>query len=166
MNPKAAQGETYPHIHAGENCPCADTSGTVVAMRRVPGFQVVENHYPSGLELTSHPTSMPCVAGQTLRGVIAETRQLSARRVSGYLPRNRFIRMCLTTALLVSGGTGALKRGGARRRRSAGRNPGHRTWLAQGCIMSSAGDGLAVSLEEFCWRCWRRARHSGRTAWR
>jgi AraC family transcriptional regulator len=36
------------------NCPCVDTSGTVVAMRRVPGFRVVENHYPAGLELPRH----------------------------------------------------------------------------------------------------------------
>ena len=37
-----------------DSCPCLDTSGTVVATRRVPGFQVIENHYPSGLELTRH----------------------------------------------------------------------------------------------------------------
>src|SRR6516162_6290890 len=44
----------HPHVHQGENCPCMDTSGTVVATRRVPGFQVVENHYPAGLELSRH----------------------------------------------------------------------------------------------------------------
>jgi AraC-like DNA-binding protein len=31
-----------------------DTSGTVVAMRHVPGFRVIENHYPAGLELSRH----------------------------------------------------------------------------------------------------------------
>jgi AraC family transcriptional regulator len=36
------------------SCQCADTSGTVVATRRVPGFQVVENQYPRGLELSRH----------------------------------------------------------------------------------------------------------------
>jgi AraC family transcriptional regulator len=35
-------------------CPCAETSGTVVAMRQVPGFRVIENHYPAGLELARH----------------------------------------------------------------------------------------------------------------
>src|SRR5258708_32259488 len=41
--------------HAQEDpCPCAETSGTVVAMRHVPGFRVIENHYPAGLELPRH----------------------------------------------------------------------------------------------------------------
>src|ERR1700729_3201120 len=53
MNPKAGRTESY-HVQREENCPCAETSGTVVATRRVPGFQVVENHYPAGLELSSH----------------------------------------------------------------------------------------------------------------
>src|SRR5580700_9444489 len=35
-------------------CLCAETSGTVVAMRQVPGFRVIENHYPAGLELPRH----------------------------------------------------------------------------------------------------------------
>src|SRR5579864_3785210 len=54
MNPKAVCTEPYPHLHGVDDCPCADTAGTVVAMRRVPGFQVVENHYPAGLELSNH----------------------------------------------------------------------------------------------------------------
>jgi AraC-like DNA-binding protein len=37
-----------------EDCPCIETSGTVVAMRHVPGFRVIENHYPAGLELGRH----------------------------------------------------------------------------------------------------------------
>ena len=36
------------------NHQCAETSGTVVAARQVPGFRVIENHYPRGLELTRH----------------------------------------------------------------------------------------------------------------
>ena len=39
---------------AHQECPCTETSGTVVAMRHVPGFRVIENHYPAGLELTRH----------------------------------------------------------------------------------------------------------------
>ena len=37
-----------------EECPRAETSGTVVAMRHVPGFRVIENHYPAGLEISRH----------------------------------------------------------------------------------------------------------------
>src|SRR5579871_2403514 len=37
-----------------EECPRAETSGTVVAMRHVPGFRIIENHYPAGLELPRH----------------------------------------------------------------------------------------------------------------
>ena len=55
----AASSETIPsdagpsHDHQ-ENGACQETSGTVVAMRRVPGFRVIENHYPAGLELPRH----------------------------------------------------------------------------------------------------------------
>jgi AraC family transcriptional regulator len=45
----SAKGSTH-----DENCPCLDTQGTVVATRRVPGFQVIESHYPAGLELSPH----------------------------------------------------------------------------------------------------------------
>jgi AraC family transcriptional regulator len=37
-----------------EPCACTEASGTVVAMRHVPGFRVIENHYPAGLELPRH----------------------------------------------------------------------------------------------------------------
>jgi AraC family transcriptional regulator len=37
-----------------ENYPRQEISGTVVAMRRVPGFRVTECHYPAGLELPLH----------------------------------------------------------------------------------------------------------------
>lgn len=40
--------------HHEDPCPCVETSGTVVAMRQVPGFRVIENHYPAGLELPRH----------------------------------------------------------------------------------------------------------------
>jgi AraC family transcriptional regulator len=53
-NSRAVQTEPNAHVAGEESCPCADTSGTVVAMRRVPGFQVIENHYPAGLELSNH----------------------------------------------------------------------------------------------------------------
>jgi AraC family transcriptional regulator len=53
MNPKPVRTDYAPHVH-GENCPCSDLSGTVVATRRVPGFRVEENHYPAGLELANH----------------------------------------------------------------------------------------------------------------
>ena len=41
-------------LEQDEPCPCVETSGTVVAMRHVPGFRVIENQYPPGLELTRH----------------------------------------------------------------------------------------------------------------
>src|SRR5258708_1945575 len=90
MNPKAARTEAYPHIHRGENCPCADTSGTVVAMRRVPGFQVVENHYPAGLELTTHRDEHALLS-YVLEGPYAESYGNSSSvicvpRVLRYLP--------------------------------------------------------------------------------
>jgi AraC-like DNA-binding protein len=46
-------GAVHAHDHDG-SVPCIETSGTVVAMRRVPGFRVIENHYPAGLELPRH----------------------------------------------------------------------------------------------------------------
>ena len=90
MNPKAARTETYAHLHKGENCPCADTSGTVVATRRVPGFQVVENHYPAGLELSSHRHGHAYLS-YVLAGPYAETygnsnTVICAPRVLRYLP--------------------------------------------------------------------------------
>lgn len=41
-------------IHPIDQCPCTDTAGTTAAMRDVPGFRVIENHYPAGLELPRH----------------------------------------------------------------------------------------------------------------
>jgi len=51
-----ANGTAAVHVHTDHDghCPCTETSGTVVAMRHVPGFRVIENHYPAGLELTRH----------------------------------------------------------------------------------------------------------------
>jgi AraC family transcriptional regulator len=40
--------------HHEEHGPCQEIAGTVVAMRRVPGFRVIESHYPAGLELPTH----------------------------------------------------------------------------------------------------------------
>ncbi len=50
VRPQAAQE----HNTNREECPRAETSGTVVAMRHVPGFRIIENHYPAGLELPRH----------------------------------------------------------------------------------------------------------------
>ncbi len=47
-------GDPKSHSTHDEPCQCAETSGTVVAMRHVPGFRVIENHYPAGLELPRH----------------------------------------------------------------------------------------------------------------
>jgi AraC family transcriptional regulator len=37
-----------------EESPRVEASGTVVALRHVPGFRIIENHYPAGLELPRH----------------------------------------------------------------------------------------------------------------
>jgi hypothetical protein len=37
-----------------EHCPCAGISGTATAVRQVPGFRIMENHYATGLELARH----------------------------------------------------------------------------------------------------------------
>ncbi|HLW76648.1 MAG TPA: AraC family transcriptional regulator [Bryobacteraceae bacterium] len=51
----AARAHANPeHNGDREECPRAETSGTVVAMRHVPGFRIIENHYPAGLELPRH----------------------------------------------------------------------------------------------------------------
>jgi len=40
--------------HRTSPCPCTEPSGTAVAVRQVPGFRVIENHYSEGLELSRH----------------------------------------------------------------------------------------------------------------
>ena len=72
-----------------EPCPCVDTSGTVVAMRHVPGFRVVENHYPAGLELGRH-FHEHAYLGYVLEGPYSESygsdSVLCAPRVLRYSP--------------------------------------------------------------------------------
>jgi AraC family transcriptional regulator len=41
-------------IHSGYGCPHHELSGTTVATRSVPGFQLVENQYARGLTLARH----------------------------------------------------------------------------------------------------------------
>jgi AraC family transcriptional regulator len=41
-------------MFSAESCPRAEPSGTVIAMRHVPGFRVIEIQYPAGLELAPH----------------------------------------------------------------------------------------------------------------
>jgi AraC family transcriptional regulator len=160
MNPKAARTETYPHVHREENCPCADTSGTVVATRRVPGFQVVENHYPAGLELTSHRHEHAYLS-YVLAGPYAETygnstaSVICAPRVLRYLPPAQTHANVFdegSHCLIVEVEAEALKR--VEEHTKALDQPGEiqgiaSTWLAQRLYHEfRQGDGLAlVSLE-------------------
>jgi AraC family transcriptional regulator len=43
-----------PHGDHDEPCPCRAISGTAMAMRKLPGFRVIETKYGSGLELPRH----------------------------------------------------------------------------------------------------------------
>jgi AraC family transcriptional regulator len=45
-----------PHVH-DDHCQCVETSGKVLETRSVPGFRVIETHYPAGLELSRHAHS-------------------------------------------------------------------------------------------------------------
>jgi AraC family transcriptional regulator len=159
MNPKAARTEPYPHLHRGESCPCADTSGTVVATRRVPGFQVVENHYPAGLELTGHRHEHAYLS-YVLAGPYGETygnsnSVICAPRVLRYLPPEQTHANVFdegSHCLIVEVETEALKR--VEEHTKALDQPGEiqgiaSTWLAQRLYHEfRQGDGLAlVSLE-------------------
>jgi AraC-like DNA-binding protein len=159
MNPKAVRSEPYHHIHRGENCHCTETSGTVVATRRVPGFQVVENHYPAGLELTSHQHEHAYLS-YVLAGPYAETygnatSVICAPRVLRYLPPAQTHANVFdegSHCLIVEVEAEALKR--VEEHTKALDRPGEiqgiaSTWLAQRLYHEfRQGDGLAlVSLE-------------------
>jgi AraC family transcriptional regulator len=174
MNPKAVRTETYPHQHAEESCPCADTSGTVVATRRVPGFRVEENHYPAGLELSSHRHEHAYLS-YVLEGPYAETygnsnTVICAPRVLRYLPpaethANVFDEG--SHCLIVEVEAEALKR--VEEHTKTLDRPGEilgiaSTWLAQRLYHEfRQGDGLAlVSLEGILLEMLAEgARHSG-----
>jgi len=174
MNPKAAHTEAHPHTHGEENCPCADTSGTVVATRRVPGFQVVENHYPAGLELTSHRHEHAYLS-YVLEGPYAETygnanSVICAPRVLRYLPPTQTHANVFdegSHCLIVEVESEALKR--VEEHTKALDRPGEiqgiaSTWLAQRLYHEfRQGDGLAlVSLEGILLEMLAEgARHSG-----
>lgn len=175
MNAKAARIEDHPHIHRDENnCPCADTSGTVVAMRRVPGFQVVENHYPAGLELTNHRHGHALLS-YVLAGPYAESYGNSSSvicpaRVLRYLPPEQIHSNVFdegTHCLIVEVEPEALKR--VEEHSKALERPGEiqgiaSTWLAQRLYHEfRQGDGLAlVSLEGILLEMLAEgARHSG-----
>jgi AraC family transcriptional regulator len=174
MNPKASRIEAYPHVHWEESCPCADTSGTVVAMRHVPGFQVVENHYPAGLELTSHRHEHALLS-YVLAGPYAEsygstTSVICPPRVLRYLPPEQNHSNVFdegTHCLIVEVEPEALKR--VEEHSKALERPGEiqgiaSTWLAQRLYHEfRQGDGLAlVSLEGILLEMLAEgARHSG-----
>jgi AraC family transcriptional regulator len=172
---KLARVENYPHVHRAENCPCLDTSGTVVATRRVPGFQVVENHYPAGLELTSHRHEHAYLS-YVLEGPYAETYGNStntvtcAPRVLRYLPPEQIHANVFdegSHCLIVEVETEALRR--VEEHTKALERPGEiqgiaSTWLAQRLYHEfRQGDGLAlVSLEGILLEMLAEgARHSG-----
>jgi len=174
MNPKAARTEPDRHFHLGEDCPCADMSGTVVAMRRVPGFQVVENHYPSGLELTNHRHEHALLS-YVLEGPYAEaygasTSVICPPRVLRYLPPEQNHSNVFdegTHCLVVEVEPEALKR--VEEHTKALDRPGEiqgiaSTWLAQRLYHEfRQGDWLAlVSLEGILLEMLAEgARHSG-----
>jgi AraC family transcriptional regulator len=73
-----------------EPCSRTDTSGTVVAMRHVPGFRIIETQYPAGLELARHFHDHAYLS-YVLDGAYAESYSNSAPvvcqpRVLRYLP--------------------------------------------------------------------------------
>src|ERR1700684_1425523 len=159
MNPKAVRNEPPTHLHRAENCPCADTSGTVVATRRVPGFQVVGNHDPAGRELTSHRHEHAYLS-YVLAGPYAETygdstSVICAPRVLRYLPPGQTHANVFdegSHCLIVEVENEALKR--VEEHTKALDEPGEiqgiaSTWLAQRLYHEfRQGDGLAlVSLE-------------------
>jgi AraC family transcriptional regulator len=37
-----------------DSCPCREIAGSVAATRQVPGFRVIEAHYPDGMKLSRH----------------------------------------------------------------------------------------------------------------
>lgn len=151
-----------------------DTSGTVVATRRVPGFQVVENHYPAGLELTSHRHEHAYLS-YVLAGPYAETygstnSVICAPRVLRYLPPEQTHANVFdegSHCLIVEVESEALKR--VEEHTKALDRPGEiqgiaSTWLAQRLYHEfRQGDGLAlVSLEGILLEMLAEgARHSG-----
>lgn len=159
MNTKAARIEPPPHVHTGEHCPCADTSGTVVATRRVPGFRVEENHYPAGLELTSHRHGHAYLSyvleGPYAESYGSETSVICEPRVLRYLPPEQVHSNVFDAGshcLIVEVEAEALKR--VEEHTKALEQPGAiqgiaSTWLAQRLYHEfRQGDGLAlVSLE-------------------
>jgi AraC family transcriptional regulator len=76
----------------GEDCPRTETSGTVVAMRHVPGFRVIENHYPAGLELARHFHDHACLSyvleGPYVRSYSGSSSIVCPPRTLRYLPPN------------------------------------------------------------------------------
>ena len=96
MNRKTAlvrsAGTSVPHVHDAhdDQCVCVETSGAVVGMRNVPGFRVIETHYPAGLELIRHFHSHAYLS-YVLEGPYAEaygtaSSVICAPRVLRYLP--------------------------------------------------------------------------------
>lgn len=77
------------HAHE-EPCLCVETSGTVAATRNVPGFRVMEAHYPAGLELTRHVHSHAYLSyvleGPYAEAYGADSKVICAPRVLRYLP--------------------------------------------------------------------------------
>jgi AraC family transcriptional regulator len=94
------------HVDPEEACPRMDTSGTVVAMRHVPGFRVIENLYPAGLELARHFHDHAYLS-YVLDGPYSESYDTSSAAVCG--PRVlRFLPLGLTHANLFEAGSHCL----------------------------------------------------------
>ena len=147
-------------VHAADrDCPCQDTSGTVVAMRHVPGFRVIENHYPAGLDLARHSHDHAflsyVIEGAYLESYGDSASVTCAPRVLRFLPSGMAHSNTFEVGshcLLVEVDAEALKR--VNEHTSALAKPGEiqgiaSTWLAQRMFHEfRQGDELAlVSLE-------------------
>ena len=144
---------------ADESCPRAETSGTVVAMRHVPGFRIIENHYPAGLELSRHFHDRAYLSyvleGPYLESYSAASRITCPPRALRYLPPNMAHGNLFEVGshcLIVEVETEALKR--VQEHTAALEHPGEiqgiaSTWLAQRLYHEfRQGDELAlISLE-------------------
>jgi AraC family transcriptional regulator len=155
----SAEGPVHGALDADHGCPRMETSGTVVAMRHVPGFRIIENHYPPGLELSRHFHDHACLTyvleGPFVQSYSATSSITCAPRSLRYLPPNMAHGNLFEAGahcLIVEVAIEALKR--VREHTAALEQPGEiqgiaSTWLAQRLYHEfRQGDELAlISLE-------------------
>ena len=139
-------------------CPCLKIAGTATGMREVPGFRVIENQYPAGLELRWHNHEHAYLS-YVLEGSYSESYGASsttcAPRVLRYLPagqKHANLFDAATRCVIVQVERAALDR--VKEHTKMLERPGEvhgisSTWLAQRLYHEfQQGDDLAaVSLE-------------------